>query len=214
MLADSFASIFHARVTRHDHGAGNAAITLDTAAARDDSFTGAKPRKLRKLRKLRSNLSPILVESKGANRLRRSDHWVGLRFNPGMTKGRGMTLLDALFAVALVAILSTVAYPTYRQHLITLHRADAQRYLLSLTSLQHQYRIDAGQYALTLKQLGVPANPAVSDYYRVYFEDLQKVSPGSGFRAIAAPRKGGMQASSDTLSIDHLGVVSAKWWRH
>ena len=206
MLADRLASILGARLVRHDHVAGNAAITLDTAAASDDSFASTKPR---------LNLSPMHDESEGADRLRRSNFWVvGLRFNPCIAKGRGMTLLDALFAVTLVAILSTVAFPHYRQHLITLHRADAQRYLLSLTSLQHQYRIDAGQYALTLKQLGVPANPAVSDYYRVYFEDLQKVSPGTGFRAIAAPRTDGMQASSDTLSIDHLGVVSAKWWRH
>ena len=208
ILVDSLASILGERLACHDHVAGNAAISLAIVAAGDDSFTGAK------LRKLRSNLSPMLVESKGADRLRPSDHGVGLRFIPWMCNGRGMTLLDALFAVALVAILSTVAYPYYRQHLITLHRADAQRHLLSLASLQHHYRIDAGQYALTLKQLGVPANPAVSDYYRVYFEDADNFLPGTGFRSIAAPLMDGMQASSDTLSIDHLGVVSPKWRRH
>lgn len=205
ILADSLASILGERVVCHDHVAGNADISLDTKAAGDDSFASTVPS---------SNLLPMHGESKGAGRLRRSVHGVRLQCNPRVFNGRGMTLLDALFAVALVAILSTVAYPYYRQHMITLHRADAQRYLLSIASLQHHYRIDAGQYALTLKQLGVPANPAVDDYYRVYFEDVQKFSPGTGFRAIAAPLNDGMQAGSDTLSIDHLGMVSPKWRRH
>lgn len=132
MLADSLASILVSilgeRRVCHDHVAGNAAICLDTPAAGYDRFASAVPS---------SNLSPMHGESKGAGRLRRGGHGVGMQCNPCVFNGRGMTLLDALFAVALVAILSTVAYPYYRQHLITLHRADAERYLLSIASLQH-----------------------------------------------------------------------------
>ena len=47
-----------------------------------------------------------------------------------MECGRGFTLLEFLLTLSLLAILITLAYPSYRSYLVRVHRIDGQLALL------------------------------------------------------------------------------------
>lgn len=57
----------------------------------------------------------------------------------GQYKAAGFSLLELMIVIVIVATLSTLAYPSYQQHIIRSNRAAAQQYLLEVASLQHQF---------------------------------------------------------------------------
>lgn len=60
---------------------------------------------------------------------------------------RGFSLIELMIAVAIVAILAAVAYPSYQQHVIRGHRAAAQAQMLDLANRQQQFLLANRAYA-------------------------------------------------------------------
>lgn len=121
--------------------------------------------------------------------------------------GAGFTLIELMVVVAIVGILSAVAYPAYGKYLIKSHRAAAQVHLMELAQAQSQHMADARTYTTTL-----PTPPeAVSARYAVAIriED----GPPSTFTITATPVPGSAQAADGALSIDSAGTrtPAAKW---
>lgn len=61
------------------------------------------------------------------------------RRQPGNVRQSGLTLIEILVALVIVAILATIAYPSYRQQVQSARRADAQQALLGLASAMERY---------------------------------------------------------------------------
>ena len=61
----------------------------------------------------------------------------------------GVTLLELLVVVALVAVLLGLAAPSYRQYLQRGHRIDAARALYAVAACQERVRARTGQYDTT-----------------------------------------------------------------
>ena len=59
----------------------------------------------------------------------------------------GFTLIEILIALALVAILTTVAYPSYRDYVVRSSRSAAQTELLELSSVQEKISLNANAYS-------------------------------------------------------------------
>lgn len=85
---------------------------------------------------------------------------------------RGFTLIELLIAVALIAILAAIAYPSYTEHLRKTRRAEIAALLVEEAHRLERFYSRAGQYTNT-------QGPPVREH---------EVSVGNGFYAIEAER--------------------------
>lgn len=122
-------------------------------------------------------------------------------------RARGYTLLEALVAVALLAILSTLAQAAYLDHLVRARRSDATTGLLRLAQAQEDfyltYRTYAGDaYAPPPDGLGLAGTD--NGWYRLEMRRADE----TGFLAAAVARPESSQARDGDcveLSLDQAG---------
>jgi type IV pilus assembly protein PilE len=63
---------------------------------------------------------------------------------------RGVTLIELVVVAALIAILATVAIPSYRSHVLRAHRTEARAALLALATAQEKFHLVCHRYAVDL----------------------------------------------------------------
>jgi type IV pilus assembly protein PilE len=133
---------------------------------------------------------------------------------------RGMTLIELMVVVAIVAIVFALAFPSYERYVVRTKRAVAQNALLQVADRQQQFFMDNKQFAANLTNLGFNANPFVvddegsatvaADADAVYSVTLSNVTQTT-WTATAAPLHG--QLSRDTgcgsLSITQAGTKAS-----
>jgi len=123
---------------------------------------------------------------------------------------RGFTVIELLITVAIVAILVTVALPTYNNALVRANRAAAQAYLLDLANREEQYLLDARTYTTTVNYLSPP--PAtLSPYYTVTIAVPAGSTIANAYKINATPLATSMQKNDGNLTIDQDGVKEGKW---
>ena len=121
---------------------------------------------------------------------------------------RGFTLIELLIAVAVVAILAAVAYPSYQNQIAKARRAEIQGELVRLAQFMERLHTETGCYNPGEDQDcsgGDGAAPHVeiaSDDYDVAF--VGPVGPDT-FTLQATPKPDGRQAEDGALRINHLG---------
>jgi type IV pilus assembly protein PilE len=130
---------------------------------------------------------------------------------------RGVTLIELMIVVAIVAIISAFAYPSYQRYIIKAKRSVAQNALLQVADRQQQFFMDNKRFAADMTDLGFPADPYVvdddgaptvaGDTDAVYSLSLANVTVTT-WTATAAPING--QLSRDTycgsLNITQAGA--------
>jgi type IV pilus assembly protein PilE len=123
----------------------------------------------------------------------------------------GVTLIELMTVVAIMGILTAIAYPSYQQHVAKGRRAGAQAVLMDIAQRQQQYLLDARSYASDLATLGVSPPNDVAAYYTVSVALI--AGPPPGFSATATPKAGTAQANDPVLTIDNAGVKTpvGKW---
>ena len=132
---------------------------------------------------------------------------------------RGFSLIELMIVVAIVAIISAFAYPSYDRYVIKTKRSVAQNALLQVADRQQQFFMDNKRFAADITNLGFPANPYVvddngtstvaSDADAVYSLSLSNVT-ATTWTATATPLNS--QLSRDTycgsLTITQTGAKS------
>ena len=63
---------------------------------------------------------------------------------------RGVTLIELVVVAAVIAILSMVAIPSYRSHVLRAHRTEARAVLLALATAQEKFHLVCQRYAAEL----------------------------------------------------------------
>ncbi|WP_313296512.1 type IV pilin protein [Diaphorobacter sp.] len=69
---------------------------------------------------------------------------------------KGFTLIELMITVAVIAILSAVAYPSYQEYLIRSRRVEGQSLLSEAAVRQERYRAQNGGYTDDVTKLKLP----------------------------------------------------------
>lgn len=97
---------------------------------------------------------------------------------------RGLTLIELMVALVMVAILTAVALPSYRQYVQKSRRADATTRLLELAQAMERHYSERGTYAgATLGSGGMPPATVPQGFYTLSIT----AQDASGFSISAAP---------------------------
>ena len=72
-------------------------------------------------------------------------------------KQRGVTLIELMIVVVVLAILASIATSSYRRQMIRANRTEATAALLRVRTAQEKYYLQHNEYATDLDDLGVPA---------------------------------------------------------
>ena len=130
---------------------------------------------------------------------------------------RGVTLIELMVVVAIVAIIFAVAFPSYERYIVRSKRAVGQNVLMQVADRQQQFFMDNKQYAANMTNLGFTANPFIvdddgqstvaTDPDAVYSVSLSNVT-ATTYTVTAAPVGGQLKrdTSCGSLTITQAGA--------
>lgn len=160
-------------------------------------------------------MSPVVIPAQRDEAHRRGNPVTGFRVArraAPLLRARGFTLVELLITVAAIAMLATIAYPTYVGHKVRANRAAAQSFLIDLANRQRLHFLDARGYTSSLARLGSASiPPEVSSYYLIPDPVVGNTAAPPTFTVSAMAKAGTMQAKDGDLSINSLGIRSGHW---
>ena len=77
------------------------------------------------------------------------------RYNTTRRGNRGFTLVEMMIAIGIIAILASIAYPSYVGSVKKSRRVEAQTALQQVATLEEQYFSETGSYTADLTKLGL-----------------------------------------------------------
>ena len=121
-------------------------------------------------------------------------------------KARGFTLIELMICVAIVGVLSSIAYPAFSSTIASTRRSDALLALMKVQLLQERFRSEHPIYA-DLSQLGL-GSASPSRHY-----DIAVLDPSVDGYVVHASAIGSQQQDTRCrhlrLTVDGLNVVYA-----
>ncbi len=133
------------------------------------------------------------------------------------TKQRGVSLLELLIVVTIVALITAFAYPSYENYVVNTKRSAATTTMLQIADRQQQFFMDNKQYAADLTNLGFAADPliisddgnpvAAGDASSVYSFDLSNLA-ATTYTVTATPlnAQGKRDTKCGNLTLTQAGV--------
>lgn len=126
---------------------------------------------------------------------------------------RGVTLLEMLVVMLVVAVIAALALPSYRQYLVRVNRGEATSGLYAIAAAEERFHLRHGRYTDDIRGgaplgLGLALDGASSRYqFSVAMAD-----DGQTYIASATPTSAGGQSTDGeclVFSIDHRGRRAA-----
>jgi type IV pilus assembly protein PilE len=119
----------------------------------------------------------------------------------------GFSLIELMIAVVIVAILASVAFPSYQRHMLRGTRAEAQAQMMEIAGRQGQYLIDNRAYAGSAAALGITIPSSVASNYTIAINAPDGNPPT--FTVTATPTGNQTKDSCGTLTLTHTGAKTA-----
>jgi type IV pilus assembly protein PilE len=120
-------------------------------------------------------------------------------------KERGFTLIELMIAVAVVAILAAVAYPSYTQHIRKGNRSAAQAQMLDLANRQQQYLLVNKRYA-TKAEIEGTGYTLPKEVTGKYTWDMEVTAAGSVPAFTVTFTAAGSQVADGNLKLNSQGA--------
>lgn len=126
-------------------------------------------------------------------------------------KRNGFTLIELMITVAVIAILASIAYPSYQQYIVRSKRSAAQAQMMDIANRQQQFLLANRNYAtkdaLTASGYTLPPEVAANYGYTITLPEGDVPSFLLTFRPT------GSQAGDGDLTLDNQGVKTpaGKW---
>lgn len=140
-------------------------------------------------------------------------------------RARGFTLIELMICVAIVGVLSSIAYPAFSSTVASTRRSDALLALMKMQLLQERFRSEHPSYA-ELSQLGLGSTSPSRHY------DIAVLNPSPDGYVVHASATGSQQqdtrcqhlwltvdglnvsyTSGATEAIDNAAAVNSRCWR-
>jgi len=118
----------------------------------------------------------------------------------------GFTLIELMIVVSVVAILASVAYPSYLNHIIKTHRSDAMANMLDLSSILEKRYTEIGHYGDA--SLAYTVSPKEGGSVRYNFTVTSTggtATTRTGYTIIATPTSIQSDSECGALQITHTG---------
>jgi len=134
----------------------------------------------------------------------------------------GFTLIEVLIAVVVIAVLASIAYPSYQGQLRKSNRSVAQQFMLDVASREQQVLLDLRSYVAvgaTANFPNAPTNASPGLNLTVPAGTTGKYTfavtapTATTFTVTATPVVGSSQASDGALTLNEAGTKTpaAKW---
>ena len=132
-------------------------------------------------------------------------------YNP--SRNRGVTLIELMIVIVIVAILGSIGVSSYRNYLLRTNRTEAKMALLRVQAAQEKFFLQQRRYANNAElgtdpPLGLGVQPATpSGYYAIA---LDVIADGNRYTARATAAGGQTQdiAACQTFTINERGQRS------
>ena len=136
---------------------------------------------------------------------------------PAQLRQAGVTLIELMVVVAIVAAVFAFAFPSYDRYIVRAKRAVGQNVLMQVADRQQQFFMDNKRFAADLTNLGFNANPFIvdddgastvaGDGDAVYSVALSNVT-ATTWTATATPLNGQLSRDTDcaNLTINQAGA--------
>jgi len=130
-------------------------------------------------------------------------------------RAAGFTLVELMVTVMIVAVLATIAVPSYLSSVRKSRRTEARQALLDLAGREERYLATNTTYSQTATDLGYSTFPSTtqSGYYTIKIDSATFTAPSATaaayFKAIASPVAGKGQdrdSACASFSVDSQGV--------
>ena len=125
---------------------------------------------------------------------------------------RGFTLIEVMIVVVIVGVLLAIAVPGYQSSMEKGRRSDAKSALLDVANRQEQFMLDRGTYTLDMTQLGLDADPYISEdeHYSVDAAVCDGGAITRCFALTATPRSSSPQSHDTRCTAFVLGSDGSK----
>ena len=127
-----------------------------------------------------------------------------------MKKDNGFTLIELMIVVAIVGVLSAIAFPSYDSYMKKGRRADAKVGLSKISDRQERFYLQNNTYTNSFAASGLNTSDVSEEgYYKFTITSADLVN---GFTATATAIAGQAQAKDvdcATLSLSSVGVETA-----
>jgi len=125
--------------------------------------------------------------------------------------GNGFTLIELMVTVAIMAILSAIAYPLYESQSRKGKRADGMVLLEQVAQVEQQYFSHMNTFTTTVTDLpGIKSTTSAGGYYSITVAPGATGSITSSFVVAATPfTEGQKKDTCESFTLSNLGVRGA-----
>src|SRR5271170_1684912 len=92
-----------------------------------------------------------------------------LRELANMRRHLGFTLIELMIVIVILAILVSVAYPSYKAQSMRGYRAGGQEFLMDIAQREEQYMLDQRSYATSLGNVAGGLNMTMPSEITAYY---------------------------------------------